>query len=220
MMPRQFRHIKPLIYVFCEGESEQAYARFLHDHFKDIASINVATSTGLFEVAKNKFDKDKRYRDNVEITDEIWFFFDVEQKERDKWESYLRIIKQLRKLKGKPGIRVRLLMTTACLEYWLLLHFEKCMPQFNTDADKHTALKRVKEYEPQYAKGNLESTSRIAVRYSVAVRNAAFFLRSLESVGLPGIDDTDIRNTWLIKSCMTFSTVFEAIEYLEGLKRT
>lgn len=28
-MPRRFKKIKPLIYVFCEGESEQAYTDFL-----------------------------------------------------------------------------------------------------------------------------------------------------------------------------------------------
>lgn len=28
-MPRQIKKTKPLIYVFCEGESEQAYTDFL-----------------------------------------------------------------------------------------------------------------------------------------------------------------------------------------------
>ena len=41
-------------------------------------------STGLFEEAQDKFSKDKNYRDSAEVTDEIWFFFDVEQDERDK----------------------------------------------------------------------------------------------------------------------------------------
>lgn len=36
-MPRKFRQVKPLIYIFCEGESEQAYARFLKEHFADAA---------------------------------------------------------------------------------------------------------------------------------------------------------------------------------------
>lgn len=32
---RKFQPEKPLIYVFCEGESEQAYAKFLKEHFAD-----------------------------------------------------------------------------------------------------------------------------------------------------------------------------------------
>lgn len=36
-MPRRFKKIKPLIYVFCEGESEQAYTDFLKKKFQDVA---------------------------------------------------------------------------------------------------------------------------------------------------------------------------------------
>ena len=33
----------------------------------------------------------------------------------------LKIIKKLRRLRKKPNIRVRLLMTTACVEYWFIV---------------------------------------------------------------------------------------------------
>ena len=36
---RKFQPEKPLIYVFCEGESEQAYAKFLKEHFADVAEV-------------------------------------------------------------------------------------------------------------------------------------------------------------------------------------
>lgn len=38
-MPRKLKKAKPLIYVFCEGESEQAYTEFLKSRFKDVAVI-------------------------------------------------------------------------------------------------------------------------------------------------------------------------------------
>lgn len=38
-MPRPTRKTKPLIYVFCEGESEQAYTEFLKKTFSDLAVI-------------------------------------------------------------------------------------------------------------------------------------------------------------------------------------
>ena len=62
-MPRRFKDSKPYIVVFCEGESEQAYTDFLKKEFKDVASFKLTSSTGLFEEADRRFEKDKSYRD-------------------------------------------------------------------------------------------------------------------------------------------------------------
>lgn len=42
---RKFQPEKPLIYVFCEGESEQAYAKFLKEHFADGCRKGLSPST-------------------------------------------------------------------------------------------------------------------------------------------------------------------------------
>ena len=118
-MSRSTKPAKPYIVVFCEGESEQAYTDFLRKEFKDVASIHRPKATGLFDVADNKYKKDAKYRDYAEVTDEVWFFFDVETKDIGAWESRLKIIKRLRSLRKDPNIKVRLLMTTGCIEYWL-----------------------------------------------------------------------------------------------------
>lgn len=217
-MARQFKKEKPLIYVFCEGESEQAYTDFLKKAFADVAVIKRPSATGVFEEACNLFQKDKRYKDNAEVTDEIWFFFDVEKKDIGKWDSRYKIIKKLRSLRKKPGIRVRLLMTTACIEYWLMLHYKMFTPPIETVADKERMKAELIKQEPLYTKGNYDSTSRIAERYPTAVINAAKTLRNLQPQGLPGLEDTDERNQWLYKNCLTFSTVHEAINFLESLK--
>ena len=104
-MPRKIKEQKPLIYVFCEGESEQVYTDFLKTKFSDVAVIKRPAATGIFEEADSKFKKDKRYKDSAEVTDEIWFFFDVEKDQADKWDSRLKIIKRLRSLRKKPGIK-------------------------------------------------------------------------------------------------------------------
>ena len=67
------RNIKPLIYIFCEGESEIEYANFLKERFAETAIIKKPVK-GLFEVARNKFKREARYRNDAEITDEILFF--------------------------------------------------------------------------------------------------------------------------------------------------
>ena len=171
-MPRPTRRRKPYIVVFCEGESEQAYTDFLKKEFKDVASIKRPSATGLFEEADGKFKKDKAYRDYAEVTDEIWFFFDVETKDIGLWDARMKIIKRLRALRKKPGIKVRLLMTTGCIEYWLMLHYEMYAPPIQTVADKARVINRLLSKEPLYKKGDTAITAKIARAYPTAITNA------------------------------------------------
>ncbi len=217
-MPRKLRNTKPLIYVFCEGESEQAYTDFLKKKFADVAVIKRPGTTGIFEEAEAKFSKDSKYRDSAEVTDEIWFFFDVEQTDVSKWDARYKIIKNLRKLRKNPNIRIRLLMTTACIEYWLMLHYQYYVPKLESVADKERVLAELIKKEQYYQKGDSASTERIASRYPTAIENAEKTVRNLLSEGMPGLDDTDERNKWLYTNCKTFSNTFEAIRYLEELK--
>lgn len=219
-MARHLKRTKPLIYVFCEGESEQAYTDFLKKKFSDVAVIKRPSATGIFEFAQDKFQKDVKYKDNAEVTDEIWFFFDTEKDKTSLWDSRLKIIKKLRNLKKKSGIKVRLLMTTACIEYWLMLHFKLYTPHIETVAEKERVMADLKKEEPQYEKGDYTSTARIAECFPIAVSNSKKVLANLVSEGLPGLEDTDERNRWLYTNSKTFSTVHEAITFLEGLKTT
>ena len=218
-MPRPVRHEKPYVVVFCEGESEQAYTDFLKKEFNDVASIQRPSSTGLFEEADSKFKKDKNYRENAEVIDEIWFFFDVETKDIASLDKRMKIIKRLRSLRRKNRIKVRLLMTTGCIEYWLMLHYEMCTPSIQTVSEKQHIMDRLCRKEPGYKKGDANITAKIAQNYPAAVINAKQILTQLLSQGLPGLEDTDERNCWLCQKCLTFSTVFEAIEFLSNLQR-
>ena len=213
-MARQTRKTKPLIYVFCEGESEQAYTRFLKEQFADTAVIKCVPQTGLFQEAKDKFDKEPRYRDNADVTDEIWFFFDVEDDDAGKWNRRLKIINYLRKLKKKPGIRVRLLMTTACIEYWLLLHYEMTAPPIHTVADKERILKRLQDFAPAYAKGDQAVTAIIAQEYKTAIPHGERTLDALMADGMPAREDSDERNSGLCQIHKKFKTVKEAFLFL------
>lgn len=218
-MARPTRKTKPLIYVFNEGESEQAYTEFLKRFFSDYAVVKYPKSTGLFEEARDRFEKDKKFRDSAEVTDEIWFFFDVEKDEKSKWEARYQIVKQLRRLRKKPEIRIRLLMTTACIEYWLMLHYKRYAPDIESPADKQRVLREVKSHVKTYEKGDYTATAQIAEKYPDAVTNAKSVLNDLLQEGMPELNDTDTRNKWLYTCSKTFSTVFEAIEYLESLKK-
>ena len=216
-MARKTRKTKPLIYIFYEGESEQCYARFLKEHFSDVASIKYPASKGLFEEAENKFAKDAKYRNNIEVTDEIWFFFDVEITDHVHWPERYRIIKKLRRLRKKPNIRIRLLMTTGCIEYWFMLHYQMMVPPITTVADKDRIRHQLEQRVPEYEKGDWEATSKIAAKHPIAVQNGQRVLQNLQSQGLPTLEDTDERNQWLHQSSLTFTTVHEAILFLESI---
>ena len=214
-MARKLKKSKVSICVFCEGESEQAYTDFLKSKFQDLAVFKRPSSTGLFDDADNRFKKDPKYRDYADVIDEIWFFFDVEEKDIDNWSKRLEIIKRLRHLLKKPQIRIRLLMTTGCIEYWLMLHYRLFAPPVLTVPEKEQMLRQVIKEEPTYKKGNYIATARIAQHYPTAVKNAGIVLQNLLKEGMPG---TDERNLWLCKNCRTFSTVQEAVSFLESLK--
>ena len=208
---------RTIIRVFCEGESEQAYTDFLKKQFADVAAIKYPKEVGLFDEADSRFSKDPQYRDNVEVIDEVWFFFDVETKDIGLWEKRLKIIKKLRKLRRDPSIRVRLLMTTGCIEYWLMLHYKKYAPPLQTVAEKERVINELIEKEPTYKKGDYLSIAKIAASFPTAMINAQWAMNNLLSDGLPGKEDTDERNQWLCKNCYTFSNVFEALSFLQSL---
>lgn len=232
-MPRKQKKTKPLICVFCEGESEVAYANFLQHEFQNnfVIKSRKMTSTRLFEGTKLLFQKNATYRNSIDSIDEIWFFFDVEDynlltpSSQDenvlRWNQRLQIIRELRKLRKKPGVTVRLLMTSGCVEYWFLLHFESSSPSCVTSPDKENIISNLKKYIPSYVKAHVSSIKRIAKNYITAESNSRKVLDNLShSQGLPKltasstIRDEDERNQWLCTHCKTFSTVHEAISFL------
>lgn len=211
------RKIKPLVFVFWEGESEQAYSKYLKTAFEDVAVIRFPTNPGLFLEAKNMFKNNPKYRNYAEVTDEIWFFFDTELEKTTHWDRNYKIIKELRKLR-KSQIKVRLLMTTACVEYWMLLHYERTAPAIVSLADKERIKNRVKRHVPLYEKGDYQTTCEIAKNYETAIENGKWTLISLQDDGLPTMEETDERNCWLFQGSRTFTTVHEAVEFLVKLK--
>ena len=205
--------LKKIIYVFWEGESEQAYSKFLKDEFDDRSVIKCHRESGTFETAKAFYRGNKRFKSDVEEINEIWFFFDTEIEKADQWDNNMKCLKDIinSRKKGNP-IKIRLLMTSCCLEYWLLLHFEQRAPAMVSAEDKERILAEVKNREPSYKKGDYNATSQIAANYPTAIKNGRWTLVRLENEGLPL--DKNERDRWLYAGNHTFTTVHEAIESL------
>lgn len=98
-----------------------------------------------------------------------------------------------------------------------MLHYKLFAPSVVTVAEKERMLTEVISREPAYYKGNLYATAKIAENYPIAVEHASKVLNNLLNEGLPGIEESDERNRWLHCNSKTFSTVHEAIQYLESL---
>ena len=216
---RQYRPIKPLIYVFCEGLSEQAYISYIKERFQDVCVIKKPFK-GNFQQALDKLTKDPRCQWEISEVDEVWFFFDAEHDKADEWAENEEAINEITRKRKGSDIKVRLLMTTGCVEYWFLLHYRQCAPQIYTPEDKERVLDMLREYRSDYEKGDPQSTRSIAQNYETAIANGRWILKRLAgSVDMPDFADEIERNAWLFRGEVTFTTVHEAIEYLKSLER-
>ena len=78
---------KKAIYVFWEGESEEAYIKFLNKHFGDSAAIRSHREKGTFVTARAFFRGNRRFQSDVQELDELWFFFDTEVEKGGQWKE-------------------------------------------------------------------------------------------------------------------------------------
>ena len=80
--------------------------------------------------------------------------------------------------------------------------------------------RQVQAIVPEYIKGDPESIKKIAANFPTAIKNGDKVLNSLNLDGIPTLDDTDERNAWLSRCGLTFTTVHEALKWLEDKKQS
>lgn len=129
----------------------------------------------------------------------------------------MRFLEGILRTRKQNPIKIRLLMTTCCVEYWFLLHYKKQAPALASPADKEKMLKELQKFVPTYQKGNDAATAEIAENYPTAIENGQWTLELLKGDGMPEGDKE--RDPWLYKGTHTFTTVHEAIEMLVQLPK-
>lgn len=222
-MARQTRELpyKKAIYVFWEGESEEAYTKYLRQAFKNKSVINIHGEKGTFHTAQSYYRGNKRFQNDIHELDEIWFFFDTEIEKGGQWDENWECLKSIIETRKQDNpIRICLLMTTCCIEYWFLLHYERTAPSIATPADKERVTKRLRDKVASYKKGNYQSITAIASQnQKEAIDNGRWTLKRLEQDGMPmrSPDNTSESDKWLFKGTSTFTTVHEALEMLINL---
>lgn len=126
--------IRPIYYVFCEGETEIAYVKFLKQFFR-VNVVPIKENSNISDAVISRYKKNKKFLDK----DRIYLMFDLDIPEL---EAKLKQIKNVVLLCSKP-----------CMELWFVLHYESNA----TFVTARECVERLKSIVPNYRKGHLES---------------------------------------------------------------
>lgn len=134
---KNIRKTRPVYFVFCEGQTENAYINVLKSHFKFPIEIRS-------KVLGNGITAAKIRRSINEVVD--W--------EKDKvfllYDSDVEAINE----KLKQISFAEPIFSYPCFEAWLLLHFQETL---NTDSC-HDIVSQIKFHHPAYKKGEISFT--------------------------------------------------------------
>ena len=134
--PPRKKEIKPTFFVFCEGETEEKYVKFLRSQYRIPIEIDS-------KVTGQKIDKGyiRRYKKDKTIHD----------KDRDFLLYDLDAGDILERLTSTPD--ATLLASNPCFELWYLLHFEDQTAEINC----RECRRRLSDRNQEYRRGVLNS---------------------------------------------------------------
>ncbi len=150
------KNINPIYWVFCEGQTESNYIKFLRQQYR--YSMKIITHESGMEISekyiKNHIKK-KKIDYNPDI-DKIFLFYDLDRDD---------IRKELGKIRN-----VILLVSNPCIELWFLLHYEK----HNKRCTSSQCINSLKSYHKSYQKGKLDETlkNELINKIDFAINNA------------------------------------------------
>lgn len=221
MNQMRFRHSRRYVYVYYEGEgSEKAYLEFLKSRFHDV--IIIKGKRGFYPNTEKDLKKpNSDLNKNWDTINEIWFFFDIDPVAMmdgriASWKKLEDVIKKIDDRSGKK-IKIRILMTTGCIEYWFLLHFERTQPTMDGQPFKEKIFNRLKTHVPQYTKAGTDVIMKFAdEKMENAIGNAQRIMQSIVNNGQWAKADRKAdRYRHLYTSGATFSTIFETLVELK-----
>ena len=138
------RTTNPVYWIFCEGESEKAYAKYLKGkyratlvEFKYIVRNSVDVKKIKSKTSDKNFDKKK---------DKIFLMYDLGVGSTSQNPS-----QKLQEIKKAADPHVELLVSNPCFELWYLLHFE----DQRAHIDCKNCENRLKKHLPNYKKAEV-----------------------------------------------------------------
>lgn len=132
------KKINPTYFVFCEGETEEEYVKYLRSVFRIPIEINSKkTGNSISKRFINGYLKTKTRHKK----DEVFLMFDLD------------VDGTLEKLNELDGI---LLASNPCLELWFIIHHK----EQRANLTSANCIRALKEIWPNYEKGKLSETEK------------------------------------------------------------
>jgi len=126
--------MKPNFFVFCEGETEIAYVKFLRSLYR--APIQVIPKKGKSNISEDFIVKSKNEYVQTDL-DKVFLMYDLDVD---------GILEQLQKIPN-----VELLVSNPCVEMWFLLHYQEQKSEISSDK----CIKKLQKVSKGYKKGVL-----------------------------------------------------------------
>lgn len=135
----QERIVRPTFFVFCEGETEEEYVRFLRSHFR--VPIEIDTSVTGLGLTKEHIERYKRGKTTM-TKDRDFLIFDLDRPE---------ILPRLEAISDAT-----IIATNPCFELWYLLHYTDQKAALSSE----DCIKKLMKADPKYKKGHIDSSLR------------------------------------------------------------
>ena len=145
--------MKPNFFVFCEGETEIAYVKFLRSLYR--APIQVIPKKGKSNISEEYIERSKNEYVRTE-QDKVFLMYDLDVD---------GILEQLQKIPN-----AELLVSNPCVELWFLLHYQEQKSEISSDK----CIKKLQKFSNEYKKGILseEEKTFLAEKKDLAIERA------------------------------------------------
>ena len=147
------KQMKPNFFVFCEGETEMAYVKFLRSLYR--APIQVIPKKGKSNISEDFIVKSKNEYVQTE-QDKVFLMYDLDVD---------GMLEQLQKIPN-----AELLVSNPCMELWFLLHHQDQKSEISSDR----CIKKLQKFSNEYKKGILseEEKTFLAEKKDLAIERA------------------------------------------------
>ena len=145
--------MKPNFFVFCEGETEMAYVKFLRSLYR--APIQVIPKKGKSNISEDYIEKSKNEYVQTD-QDKVFLMYDLDVD---------GMLEQLQKIPN-----AELLVSNPCVELWFLLHYQ----EQKTEISSGKCIQKLQKFSKEYKKGILseEEKTFLAEKKDLAIERA------------------------------------------------
>lgn len=147
------KQMKPNFFVFCEGETEMAYVKFLRSLYR--APIQVIPKKGKSNISEDYIERSKNEYVRTD-QDKVFLMYDLDVD---------GILENLQKIP-----HAELLVSNPCIELWFLLHYQDQKSEISSDK----CVQKYQKVSKQYKKGVLSEEEKkvLAERKDIAIKRA------------------------------------------------